>query len=74
VVPVGTTVDGDLIVRNGSVEVQGKVRGNVVAIDGKVFLASTAQVAGSTESVEAIFDWVWYQLKNIGNNLLPASP
>ncbi|MGO0058791.1 zf-HC2 domain-containing protein [Brevibacillus fluminis] len=74
VVPAGTTVDGDLIVRNGSVEVQGEVRGDVVAIEGKVFLASTAQVAGDTESVEAIFDWVWYQLKNIGNDLLPAFP
>lgn len=74
VVPAGTTVDGDLIVRNGSVEVQGEVRGNVIAIEGKVFLASTAQVAGDTESVEAIFDWIWYQLKNIGNDLLPTFP
>lgn len=74
VVPAGTTVDGDIIVRNGSVEVQGEVRGNVVAIEGKVFLASTAQVAGDTESVEAIFDWIWYRLKNIGNDLLPAFP
>ncbi len=72
VVPEGTTIDGDLIVRNGSVDVQGAVKGNVVAIEGKVFLASTAQVAGNTESVEAIFDWIWYQLKNIGNDLLPV--
>ncbi|MFM1654572.1 zf-HC2 domain-containing protein [Brevibacillus sp. B_LB10_24] len=74
VVPEGTTIVGDLVVRNGSVEVQGKVQGNVVAIDGKVFLASTANVAGDAESIEAIFDWIWYELKNIGNNLLPIAP
>jgi len=74
VVPSGVTVDGDLIVRNGSVEVQGEVRGNVVAIEGKVFLASTAQVAGNAESIEAIFEWIWYELKNIGNDLLPLAP
>jgi len=74
VVPAGTTVSGDLIVRNGSVEVQGEVTGNVVAIDGKVFLASTAHVAGDAESIEMIFDWIWYELKNIGNDLLPSSP
>ncbi|UFJ40705.1 zf-HC2 domain-containing protein [Brevibacillus humidisoli] len=71
VVPEGVTVTGDLIVRNGSVEVLGEVDGNVVAIDGKVFTASTAQIAGDVESIEAIFDWVWYQLKNVGNDLLP---
>lgn len=74
VVPSGVTVDGDLVVRNGSVEVQGQVKGNVVAIEGKVFLASTAQVAGQTESIEAIFDWMWYELKNLGNDLLPVAP
>ncbi len=74
VVPRGTTVNGDLIVRNGSVEVQGEVKGNVVAIDGKVVRASTAQIAGDVESIEMIFDWIWYELKNIGNDLLPSAP
>ncbi|MBO8165571.1 MAG: anti-sigma factor [Brevibacillus sp.] len=74
VVPEGAVVTGDLIVRNGSVEVQGTVEGNVVAIDGKVFTASTAQIAGDVESIEAIIDWIWYQLKNIGNDLLPFAP
>ncbi|EST51588.1 transmembrane transcriptional regulator (anti-sigma factor) [Brevibacillus panacihumi W25] len=71
VVPEGTSIDGDLVVRNGDVEVQGEVRGNVVAIEGKVFVASTAQVVGNTESIEAIVDWIWYEVKNIGNDLLP---
>ncbi|WP_426984119.1 zf-HC2 domain-containing protein [Brevibacillus borstelensis] len=74
VVPAGTTIDGDLVVRNGNVEVQGEVRGNVVAIEGKVVLASTAHVAGSAESIEAIFEWIWYGVKNIGNDLLPVFP
>jgi cytoskeletal protein CcmA (bactofilin family) len=74
VVPAGTSIDGDLVVRNGNVEVQGQVKGNVVAIEGKVFVASTAQVAGNTESIEAIVDWIWYEVKNIGNDLLPVLP
>lgn len=74
VVPAGTKIDGDLVVRNGSVEVQGEVAGNVVAIEGKVLLASTAQVAGNTEEIEAVFEWIWYELRNIGNDLLPATP
>lgn len=74
VVPAGTSIDGDLVVRNGNVEVRGHVQGNVVAIEGKVFVASTAQVVGSTESIEAIFDWIWYEVKNIGNDLLPILP
>lgn len=74
VVPKGVTVEGDLIVRNGSVEVQGEVNGSVVAIEGKVITASTAQIAGDVESIEAIFDWIWYELKNIGNDLLPMAP
>ena len=74
VVPAGTSIDGDLVVRNGNVDVQGHVKGNVVAIEGKVFVASTAQVVGNTESIEAIFDWIWYEVKNIGNDLLPILP
>jgi len=74
VVPAGTTIDGDLVVRNGNVEVQGQVKGNVVAIEGKVVLASTAKVAGNTESIEAIFEWIWYEMKNLGNDLLPILP
>ncbi|WP_126424832.1 zf-HC2 domain-containing protein [Brevibacillus marinus] len=71
VVPEGVVVTGDLIVRNGNVEVLGAVEGNVVAIEGKVFTASTAQIAGEVESIEEIFEWIWYQLKKIGNDLLP---
>ncbi|GED61435.1 zf-HC2 domain-containing protein [Brevibacillus formosus] len=74
VVPAGTNINGDLVVRNGNIDVQGHVTGNVVAIEGKVFVASTAQVAGNTESIEAIVDWIWYEVKNIGNDLLPILP
>lgn len=74
IVPPGTSVEGDLIVQNGSIEVQGEVKGDVVAIDGNVVLASTAHVAGDAESIDAIFEWVWYELKNIGNDLLPLAP
>lgn len=74
IVPTGVIIQGDLVVRNGSVEVQGEVQGNVVAIEGKVFKASTAQIAGDVESIEAIFDWIWYEMKNLGNDLLPVTP
>ncbi|WP_139492050.1 zf-HC2 domain-containing protein [Brevibacillus dissolubilis] len=75
IVPEGTTVSGDIIVRNGNVEVEGQVNGDVVAIDGEVrLMASTAHIAGNQESIKQIVDYIWYELKNIGNDLLPMTP
>lgn len=71
-VPQGEIVEGDLIVRGGKVEVQGKVTGNVVAVDGEVVLASTADIYGKKEEIDQIFDRVWFEAERMFRKVLPA--
>ncbi|MCF6093869.1 zf-HC2 domain-containing protein [Microaerobacter geothermalis] len=61
IVPEGEVVSGDLIVKNGDIEVRGRVEGNVVAIDGKVYLASTAYITGQTKEIDEFFEWLSFQ-------------
>lgn len=62
-VPEGEVIEGDLIVRHGDIRVDGEVRGDVIAIDGKVLLSSTAHITGETEEINQLLDWVWYKVK-----------
>jgi anti-sigma factor RsiW len=63
IVPQGEVVRGDLIVRNGDVEVEGKVQGDVVVINGQ-YLASAGSVAGDSEEIHQVTEWVWYKMKD----------
>ncbi|MCF6139427.1 anti-sigma factor [Pseudalkalibacillus berkeleyi] len=63
IVPEGETVKGDLVVRNGDVEIAGKVEGDLTVINGKHYLASAGHVAGESEEIHQITEWVWYRLK-----------
>ena len=60
-VPAGVTVDGDLLVENGTLRVEGIVHGNVVVIDGSL-QASTANISGKITKVNQAIDWVWYKI------------
>lgn len=62
VVPEGHTVQGNLIVENGQIEVSGKINGNLVVIDGNYALASTAQISGDITSVNQAVEWIWFKL------------
>ncbi|ANB57517.1 anti-sigma-W factor rsiW [Anoxybacillus sp. B7M1] len=64
IVPKGETVDGDIIVRNGSIKIEGKVNGDVTVIHGEKYLASAGQVTGDVEEINEMFDWIWYNIKN----------
>lgn len=61
----GHTVEGDLIVHGGKIEVQGEVTGNVVVVDGEVVLASTAHIYGKKEEIDQVFDWIWFKSRNL---------
>ncbi len=61
-VPAAAVLDGDLVVENGTVQVDGDLRGNLVVIDGHVALASTAHIAGRVTEVDRALDWVWYRI------------
>jgi anti-sigma factor RsiW len=64
-VPEGKVVKGDIVVRNGSITIEGKVEGNVTVIHGEKHLASAGQVTGEIEEINEMFDWIWYNTKKV---------
>ncbi|ARK21467.1 anti-sigma factor [Sporosarcina sp. P26b] len=73
VVPAGETVVGDLVVKNGNLRIEGEVDGNVTVIRGSKYMASTAVITGSSEEINEIFDWLWYKMKSVAKDIIPAS-
>lgn len=69
IVPEGKAVEGDIVVRNGDIKIEGEVHGNVTVINGHKYLASAGEVTGQIEEVNEVFDWIWYNIKRVGYNL-----
>lgn len=63
-VPAGHTVNGDLFVENGKIQVDGQVQGNLVVVDGSVNLASTASISGQITTIDQALDWIWYKVNH----------
>ncbi|TSB47840.1 anti-sigma factor family protein [Alkalicoccobacillus porphyridii] len=63
-IPEGETIHGDLVVRNGELNVEGNVEGNVLLVNSKPYYASTGEIAGEIEEVNQALEWVWYNTKN----------
>ncbi len=63
IVPEGTIVEGDLVVRNGDIKIEGEVRGDLTLINGNKYLASAGNVTGEIYEIDQIFEWVWYHMK-----------
>ncbi len=63
IVPEGEVVKGDVVVKNGDLEIKGEVEGNVTVINGQQYMASAGKVTGEIEEVDAIFEWLWYHIK-----------
>lgn len=72
IVPPNTTMHGDLIVENGTVQVQGDVQGNLVVIDGTLAMASTARISGQITEVDRALDWIWFKINDWLHALAPA--
>ncbi|GGG26640.1 anti-sigma-W factor RsiW [Lysinibacillus alkalisoli] len=68
IVPKGEVVKGDIVVRNGDIVVEGEVDGNITVINGK-YMASTAMVTGQIEEINEAFDWLWYKIKKVTNDV-----
>ena len=64
IVPAGETVNGDLVVKNGDLQIDGEVNGDVTIINGTKYMASTANVTGDIEEINQAFDWHWYKIKS----------
>ncbi|QGQ99210.1 anti-sigma factor [Paenibacillus psychroresistens] len=61
-VPAGHTVNGNLMVKNGKIQIDGQVNGNLVVIDGTYNLASTAHISGKIKQVDQALDWLWFEV------------
>ncbi|WP_445613354.1 anti-sigma-W factor RsiW [Geobacillus sp. YF-1] len=72
IVPKGETVKGDIVVRNGSIRIEGTVDGNVTVIHGKKYMASAGQVTGEIEEINQVFEWIWYNIKEKVNHALQS--
>lgn len=64
-VPEGHTVNGDLTVTRGKIQVDGAVGGNLVVIDGSYSLASTAHISGQVTQVDQALGWLWYKTNQL---------
>ncbi len=64
VVPEGEVVEGDLLVKNGNIQVDGQVKGNVTVINGQKYMESAGHVAGNIEEINQGLDWLWYNIKS----------
>jgi anti-sigma factor RsiW len=68
IVPEGKTVQGDIVVKNGDLKIEGQVKGNVTVINGEKYLASAGQVTGEIEEINQLFDWIWYHLEKLAKD------
>ncbi|RXT05321.1 zf-HC2 domain-containing protein [Ammoniphilus sp. CFH 90114] len=71
IVPANSVVNGDIMVRNADITIEGQVQGNVVAIDGRIYLASTGSIMGEKEEINQAVEWVWYNLKKVAYQIIP---
>jgi len=64
IVPEGKTINGDIVVRNGSIRIEGKVDGDVTVINGEKYIASAGEVTGDIQEINQLFEWIWFDIKN----------
>ncbi|KEO84087.1 zf-HC2 domain-containing protein [Tumebacillus flagellatus] len=70
IVPAGTEYNGDITIENGDVEVRGKVNGNVIALNGKVYRMAGADISGETEEVDQAMEKVVFYAKRVWDGLV----
>ena len=63
VVPEGSVVEGDLLVRNGDLRVEGQVNGDVTVINGERYMAGAGSINGDIEEIDQAFEWLWFNIK-----------
>lgn len=81
IVPEGVTVVGDLFVKNGNLQIDGQIDGNVTLINGKLivntdeldgkdeYLVASAGVSGEFKQIDELVEWVWYKIKTLFENI-----
>lgn len=70
IVPEGEVIVGDLVVRNGHLQVDGEIQGNLLLVNSEAYYASVGQVSGEINEVNQALEWFWYHLKNFIKELI----
>lgn len=70
VVPEGSVIEGDLVVKNADVQIEGSVLGNVKVLKGQHYQASAGQVSGEIEEIDKTLEWVWYNIKSFFSDVI----
>jgi anti-sigma factor RsiW len=65
IVPAGTVIEEDLVVKNGDIRIEGSVDGDVTVINGERFMASAGNVTGEIKEIDELFDRIWYEIKSL---------
>ncbi|WP_079707979.1 zf-HC2 domain-containing protein [Paraliobacillus ryukyuensis] len=69
IVPEGVTIDGDLVIKNGDLQIDGSINGDVTLINGEHLMASAGNVNGEIDQIDQVFEWMWYHVKKAGKNI-----
>lgn len=69
-VPEGEVVKGDVTVKNGTLMIEGTIEGDVTVINGDKYLASAGHVTGEIEEVDEMFEWFWYHIKSLSQDVV----
>ncbi|MBE4909692.1 anti-sigma factor [Bacillus luteolus] len=70
IVPEDKVIKEDIVVRNGTIIIEGQVKGNVTIINGDKYLASAGHVTGEIKEVNELFEWLWYHIKKVANEVV----
>ncbi|WP_182201312.1 zf-HC2 domain-containing protein [Paraliobacillus salinarum] len=70
IVPEGVTIEGDLVVKNVDLQIDGSVNGNVTLINGEHLMASAGNISGEIEQVNQVFEWMWYHMKKFSKSII----
>ncbi|OLN21382.1 anti-sigma factor [Domibacillus antri] len=65
IVPAGTVIEEDIVVKNGDIRIEGAVDGDVTVINGERYMASAGNVTGEIEEIDRLFGRLWFELKSL---------
>ena len=57
----GETIEGNVVVQNGDIRIEGEVKGNVTVINGQKYMVKAGNVTGDIEVIDQAFEWMWYK-------------
>ncbi|GAE27364.1 hypothetical protein JCM9140_3499 [Halalkalibacter wakoensis JCM 9140] len=70
IIPAGEVIEGDLVVRNGVLQIDGEVQGNVLLVNSDAYFASAGHVSGEIHELNQALEWVWYHIKGFFKDVL----